>query len=53
MTRWVGRGGVGIRCFTNKHSRFTRPFVYKKSKQYVFEKNMVMLMPNLDQFRGI
>ena len=27
MTRWVGRGGVGIRCFSNKYLRFTRPSV--------------------------
>ena len=53
MTRWVGRGGVGIRCFSNIHLRFTRPSVYKKSRQYVFEKNMVMFTPNSDQFRGI
>ena len=53
MTRWVGRGGVGIRCFSNIHLRFTRPSVYKKSRQYVFEKNMVMFKPNSDQFRGI
>ena len=53
MTRGVGRGGVGISCFSNIHLRFTRPSVYKKSKQFVFEKNMVMFTPNLDQFRGI
>ena len=53
MTRWVGRGGVGIRCFSNIHLRFTRPSVYKKSRQYVFKKNMVMFTPNSDQFRGI
>ena len=53
ITRWVGRGGVGIRCFSNIHLRLTRPSVLKKSKQYVFEKNMVMFTPNSDQFRGI
>ena len=53
MTRWVGRGGVGIRCFSNIQIRITRPSVYKKSRQYVFEKNMVMFTPNSDQFRGI
>ena len=53
MTWWVGRGGVGIRCFSNIHLLLTRPSVYKKSKQYVFEKNMAMFTPNSDQFRGI
>ena len=53
MARWVGRGGVGIRCFSNKHLRLTRPCLFKKSKQYVFEKNMVMFTPNSDQLRGI
>ena len=53
MTRWVGRVWVGIRCFSIIHLRFTRPSVYKKSRQYVFEKNMVMFTPNSDQFRGI
>ena len=53
MTRWVGRGGVGIRCFSNIHLRLNRPSVYKKSKQYIFEKIMVMFTPNSDQLRGI
>ena len=53
MTKWVGRGWVGIRYFSIIHLGFTRPSVYEKSKQYVFEKNMVMFTPNSDHFRGI
>ena len=36
VTRWVGRGRVGIKCFFNIHVRLIRPAIYKKSK-----KNMV------------
>ena len=53
ITRWVGRGGVGIRWFFNMLLRFTRPSVSKKSRQYFFEKNMFMFTPNSYQFWGI
>jgi hypothetical protein len=42
MTRWVGRGGAGIRCFSIIHLRLNRPSIYTKSNT-----------PNSDQFRGI
>ena len=35
VTRWVGRGGVGITCFSIIHVRLTTPADYKRSKQYV------------------
>ena len=47
VTRWVGRGGVGMTCFFNIHERLTTPATYKRSKPYVFEKNIVMFRPNL------
>ena len=53
IERWVDRGEVGIRCFSNIHLMLARPSLYNKSKKYVFEKNMVMFTPNSDQFRGI
>ena len=53
ITRWLGRGGVGITWFSNMHVRLTRPAVYKRSKQCVFEKNRVMFTPHIHQFRGI
>ena len=37
----------------NIHVRLTRSATYKRSKQYVFEKNIGMFMPHLDQLRGI
>ena len=52
VTRWVGRGGVGNTCFSNRHVMFTIPAIYKRSKKYVFEKNLVMFMPHLNRFRG-
>ena len=52
VTRWVVRGGVGITCFSNIHVRLTSPATYNRSKQYVFEKNIVMFRPHLDQLRG-
>ena len=32
ITRWVGRGGVGLTGFSNIHVEKTRPVTYKKSK---------------------
>ena len=46
------RGGVGITWFAIIHVRLTTPAAYKRSKQYVFEKNIVKFLPNLDQFFG-
>ena len=52
VTRWVVRSGVGITCFSIIDVGLTTPAVYKRSKLYVFEKNIVMFMPHLDQLRG-
>ena len=52
VSRWVCRVWVGIKCFSNIHVRLTKTTSYIKSKQYVFEKNIVMFRPHLDQFRG-
>ena len=38
VTRWVGRGGVGITCFSNINVILTTPASYKRSKQYVLKK---------------
>ena len=46
VTRWVGRGRVGIKCCFNTHVRLIRPAIHKKSQQYDFEKNILMFMPN-------
>ena len=52
VTRLVGRGGIGITCFSNIHVRVPTPASYKRSKQYVFEKNIVVFRPHLDQLGG-
>ena len=51
LTRWVGRGEVGITCFLNILAKLPRPVTYKRSKQYVCEKYIVMFTPHVDQFR--
>ena len=45
VTRWVGRGGVGITCFSSIHVRVIRPAIYERSKQYVFERKWLSLGP--------
>ena len=52
VTRWVVRGGVGITCFSDIYVRLTGPANYRRSTQYVFEKNIFMFVPHLDQLRG-
>ena len=52
ITRRVVKGGVGNTCFSNIYVRLTTPANYKRSKQYVFDKNIVMFRPHLDQLRG-
>ena len=44
---WVGRGKAGITGFSNMHVMVTRP-ANLKSRQYFFEKNIVLLRPHLD-----
>ena len=50
ITRWVGRGGIGITGFYYIHVWITRPATYKKLTLYFVEKNICMFRPHLDTF---